>query len=297
MTSHTCHILVTLFFFPQIRDQEQNALFSALTNTTPFPSFPSILPAPVTNWKAGAGLEVGASPGQGPAAQPSSLAIQQHQRQDSASSPWLVVTDEDYFQKGQLKSRPECCLIKWLLKKKNGSTVGKKKKISVTTQRPISTIYLSLFKDFPLSISLNLSSKARIECFYIFQLLNAVRMWRQTTSSRQFRFYNICWLHERWKTVVVLNHCFVQSGLHTFNREPSTIPSAFAVWKWKGEVTTGSLPCDTKALFSPPSYRGCPRSSLLSQRCLKTGKMMTSHRVPNLSPSACLKERARGVQA
>lgn len=56
-------------------------------------------------------------------------------------------------------------------------------------------------------------------------------MRRQTTSSRQFRFYNICWLHERWKTVVVLNHCFVQSGLHTFNREPFTIPSAFGVRK------------------------------------------------------------------
>lgn len=111
----------------------------------------------------------------------------------------------------------------------------------MTTQWPISTIYISPSKDFPLSISLNLVSKARIECIYIFQLLNAVRIQRQTTFSRQFRFYNICCLHQRWKTVVVLNHCFVQSGLHTFNREPFTVPSMFGVWQEKGKLQLVTL--------------------------------------------------------
>lgn len=48
---------------------------------------------------------------------------------------------------------------------------------------------------------------------------------------------------------------------------------------------------------NPPPATVCPSSFLLSHRWLKTGKMKTSHRVPNLPPSAPLKERAVGVWA
>lgn len=169
------------YIFFRIRDQQHRIFFSHFNLHHTLPLFFLLHSSCdiVINWNVGAEVHAGAfstcaEPGSPSTARHSSVVIEQHQQQDFISSLWLFVTVENYFQKRQAEHTQ--ALSDKMITYKNGSQVEKNS--SVTTQWPISTIYIRPSKDFPLSISLNLGSKARIECIYIFQLLNAVRIWR-----------------------------------------------------------------------------------------------------------------------
>lgn len=108
---------VHIFF--RIRNQQKSTFFSVLTHTLPpFPLHSSC--TIVINWKTGAELQVGAScTMQSPAAHALLHVCRLLFSSISDRTPFpacdYLLLLKIIFKKGQVKRRPKCCLIKWLL--------------------------------------------------------------------------------------------------------------------------------------------------------------------------------------